>query len=88
MLFYRKTTVFAARVGPFKAHYFTQSGYGGDPPVPHDPPLLYNVVEDPSERFDVAARHPDALERIRGRVAAHRETLEPVIDQLAIRLDP
>ena len=88
MLFYRKTTVFAARVGPFKAHYFTQSGYGGDPPLPHDPPLLYNVVEDPSERFDVAARHPDAIERIRERVAAHRETLEPVTDQLAIRLDP
>jgi hypothetical protein len=43
---------------------------------------------DPAERFNVAARHPEALERIRERVEAHRETVEPVPDQLAIRLEP
>lgn len=86
MLFYRRKDIYAARVGPFKAHYITQTGYGGDPPLPHDPPLLYNLVEDPSERFDVAERHPEALERIAERVAAHQETVEPVTDQMPIRI--
>jgi hypothetical protein len=88
MIYYRTREIFAARVGPFKAHYVTQSGYGGDPPVEHDPPLLYNLEEDPSERFDVAARHPEAIERIKERVEAHRATIEPVPDQLAIPLEP
>jgi arylsulfatase A-like enzyme len=50
MMYYRAREIFAARVGPFKAHFMTQSGYGGDPPLEHDPPLLYNLEEDPAER--------------------------------------
>ena len=88
MMFYRGLEVFAARVGRFKAHYFTQSGFGGDPPLEHDPPLLYDLEADPAERFDVASQHPEELERIAARVAAHRATVEPVPDQLAIRLQP
>ncbi len=88
MVYYRRREIFAARVGPFKAHFLTQSGYGGDGPVEHDPPLLYNLEDDPSERFDVAARHPEAIQRIRERVEAHRATVEPVPDQLAIPLEP
>jgi arylsulfatase len=71
-------------VGRFKAHFFTQSGYAGDAPVPHDPPLVFDLQADPSERFDVAARHPEAIERIRERVKAHRATVEPVTDQLSL----
>jgi arylsulfatase A-like enzyme len=88
MFFYRGREIFAARAGPFKAHYVTQSGFGGDPPVRPDPPLLYQLEDDPGERFDVAARHPEALERIRQRVEAHRATIRPVPDQLAVPLPP
>jgi arylsulfatase A len=88
MFFYRGREIFAARVGPFKAHFVTQSGYGGDSPVHHDPPLLYQLENDPAERFDVAARHPEVLERIRRRVEAHQATVEEVPDQLAIPLPP
>jgi arylsulfatase A len=88
MLFYRGREIFAARVGPFKAHFATQSGYGGDAPVAHDPPLLYQLEEDPGERFDVAARHPDVVEQIKRRVEAHKATVETVPDQLAIPLPP
>jgi arylsulfatase A len=88
MIYYRANKVFAARVGRFKAHFFTQSGYGGDPPVAHDPPLLYDLETDPSERFDVAARHPEAIELIKERVEAHRATVEAVPDQLAPRIEP
>jgi len=88
MFFYRGQELFAARVGPWKAHFQSRSGYGGEPAVAHDPPLLYQLEQDPGERFDVAARHPEVLERIRRRVDAHRATVEPVPDQLAIRLAP
>ena len=27
----------------------------------HNPPLLFNLPEDPSERFDVAAEHADVV---------------------------
>jgi hypothetical protein len=88
MLFYRGRELFAARVGAYKAHFKTQSGYGGDAPLAHDPPLLYDLELDPGERFDVAARHPDVLEQISRRVAAHRASVVPVPDQLAIPLPP
>jgi arylsulfatase A len=87
MMYYQGVEIFAARVGPFKAHYVTQTAYRGEAPVPHDPPLLFNLEEDPSEKFDVAARHPEVLERIEERVRAHKDTVAPVPDQLAIPLE-
>jgi arylsulfatase A len=87
LMYYRSNEIFAARVGRFKAHFFTQSGYEGEPPLAHDPPLLYDLEADPPERFDVGARHPEALQRIQERVAAHRETVEPVTDQLALLIE-
>jgi len=88
MIYYRGREIFAARVGPFKAHYVTQAGYGGDPPESHDTPLLYNLEEDPGEHFDVSERHPEVLAQIQARVDAHRATLEPTENLLAIRIDP
>jgi arylsulfatase A len=88
MLFYRDEELYAVRLGPFKAHFVTRSGYGPDGPVVHDPPLLYQLEEDPAERFDVAARHPDVLRRIEELAEAHRRTLEPVPNQLDIPLPP
>jgi len=87
MMYYQGTEVFAARVGPFKAHWTTLTNYRGLDPVPHDPPLLYNLEEDPSEKFDLAARHPEVIEQIAARVEAHKRTVKPVPDQLAIRLE-
>jgi arylsulfatase A-like enzyme len=88
MLFYRDEEVYAARLGPWKAHFVTRSGYGPDLPAPHSPPLLYNLDQDPSERFDVAARHPDVVRRIREHVEAHRRTFVPVANQLDVPLTP
>ena len=46
--------LYAVRKGPYKAHFITQSGYGDDKPVEHDPPLLYHLASDPSEKYDLA----------------------------------
>jgi arylsulfatase A-like enzyme len=76
-LYYRGDKLAACRVGNFKAHFFTQTGYGQPRPEIHDPPLLYDLAIDPSERFDVAKDHPDVLSAIREAVASHQKDLVP-----------
>lgn len=80
--YYRGTTLYAARMGPWKAHFVTRSGYGPDPAAPHEPPLLFHLGEDPGERWNRAATNGVVIERIREAVRRHRETLAPVENQL------
>jgi len=85
MAYYRGAELDAYRVGPWKAHYVTRTGYGNDRQE-HDPPLLFNLERDEGERHDVAARNPDVIERIAAAVAAHKATVEPVECQLDVPL--
>ena len=85
MIFYRGARIFAARVGDYKAHYFTRSGYRDDPEETHNPPLLFHLGHDPSENWDVAADHPDVLASIQKVVDRHRATVKPVQNQLIDR---
>ncbi|RME95943.1 MAG: arylsulfatase [Verrucomicrobia bacterium] len=80
--YYRGTRLFAARLGPWKAHYITRSAYGRDKPVVHDPPALYHLENDPSEQWDVHAAHPEVIEAIQREVERHRATLVPAPSQL------
>ena len=64
-LYFRGETPYALRLGSWKAHFITEGGWG----VPggretHDPPLLFNLHEDPSERFNRADKHADVVERM------------------------
>lgn len=86
MFYYRGTTLYALRHGAFKAHFVTKSEYGSDPAVAHDPPLLYNLDEDPSEKFDVATKHADVIAEIQRIAAEHKRTVKPVENQLSQRL--
>lgn len=72
--YYRNQDFYACRVGPWKAHFITQGGAGvsGEPRTERDPPLLFNLQRDPSERFDVAAEFPEVVGRIRTLAEAHR----------------
>ncbi len=85
VFYYRGPRLYALRHGPYKAHFFTRSEYGDDPEVAHDPPLLYNLDQDPGERYDVAARHTDVIATIRRIAADHAKTLPPVENQLVKR---
>jgi arylsulfatase A-like enzyme len=87
VFYYRGTRIFAVRKGPYKAHFITQTGYGGDKPVPHDPPLLYHLGHDPSEKFNIAQDHPDVIADITKEVEKHQRTLTPAEDQLAKRIE-
>jgi arylsulfatase A len=80
--YYRGDKLAACRIGEWKAHFFTQAGYGQPKPEQHDPPLLFHLGVDPSENRNVAAEHPDVIARIRSSVKAHQSAVVPGEPQL------
>lgn len=58
LFYYYGDQAYAVRKGAFKANFITHDGYSKLPPQHHNPPLLFNLPEDPGEHFDVAAEHP------------------------------
>jgi arylsulfatase A-like enzyme len=80
--FYRGTELFACRLGDWKAHFRSQNGYGQPKPENHEPPLLFRLPHDPSEKYNVADAHPEVLARIATAVTAHRATVKPAEPQL------
>jgi arylsulfatase A len=81
-IYYRDEQLYAARKGPWKIHVMTKSGYGPDPVEKHDPPLLYDLDQDPSERFDVAAQHADVVAELLKELERHRAGVAPVASLL------
>ncbi|MCY4234110.1 MAG: sulfatase [Bacteroidetes bacterium] len=84
IFYYRGTRLWAARKGPWKAHYITQSAYVGDQPVFHDPPLLFHLDRDPRERFNVAMEEPNVVLEIQDMVERHLATIEDIPSQLEV----
>ncbi len=58
VFFYRQEEVFAIRKGDYKAHFITHSEYTEGDKIYHDPPLLFNLNIDPSEKYNIAEEHP------------------------------
>ncbi len=50
--------------------------------IKHDPPLLFNIENDPSERFDISNEYPGIIEEIKEEVRIHQENLHPKPSQL------
>ncbi|MEX0978073.1 MAG: sulfatase-like hydrolase/transferase, partial [Pirellulales bacterium] len=85
LLYYRGRQLMAARLGPWKAHFMTQAGYGQPQPQKHDPPLLFNLESDPSENHDLASDHAEVIADIRKLVAEHHAGLLAPPSQLELR---
>jgi arylsulfatase A len=75
------------RRGPYKAHFLipppgTELGSAqaraGDP-------QLYNLDQDPSEKFDVAKQYPEIVAELRRIADEHQKTVKPVKDQIRTR---
>jgi len=81
--YYRGAQLYAARIGDFKAHFITRPGYAPDKPQTNSPPLLFNVVEDVEERFNVATNHIAVIAAIEQAIQKHRTTITSVENQLA-----
>lgn len=86
VFYYRGTKLYAVRLGDYKAHFVTQGSYGMfGPREEHNPPLLFNLNHDPSEKYNIAADHPEVIDEIRQRVKEHEANLVRGEDQLAER---
>ncbi|MEE2792288.1 MAG: sulfatase [Acidobacteriota bacterium] len=84
MAYYRMGELYAFRLGSYKAHFVTEGRYGLPPDrSEHDPPLLFDLGVDPSERYNVAAEHPDALAAVVAAAEQYESSLtvaEPLFD--------
>lgn len=88
-IYYRGTQPTAIRKGPWKIHIMTQDGYGPGAvePVIHNPPLLFNLDRDPSEKYDVTKEHPNVVADLLKELDQHKATVKPVKCQLADRIE-
>jgi arylsulfatase A-like enzyme len=84
VFYYLGTEVWAVRHGDLKMHLKTvEPAYGrGRTVKAHDPPLLFNLAKDIAEKEDIAASHADEIAKLRKLIAAHRESIKPVPNQL------
>jgi len=78
LFYYWDDELRAVRKGAYKAHFITSGSYGeGERRQEHNPPLLFNLAEDPGERRDVAAAHPDVIADLIREAETHRRSLVP-----------
>lgn len=96
VFYYRGEQVYAIRKGHYKAHFITQLEYGSrtahfitDPeieierrPVIQDPPLLYHLSIDPSEKYNISGEHPKVVAEIQQILSEHLSGIKPVENQL------
>jgi arylsulfatase A-like enzyme len=76
--YYRGGELYAFRRGAWKVHLVTEGAYGRPPErTEHDPAILYHLGEDPGERFDLAALHPEVVAELQAEARAHRDAIEP-----------
>jgi arylsulfatase A-like enzyme len=81
--YYHGSELFAIRRGPWKLHLKTiNPSAGEEKPKSHDPPLLFNLSRDPSERLNVAAHHPDLIQELLRDIEMHRREVKAGIPQI------
>ncbi len=88
--YYSDSELRAVRKGAYKAHFITSGAYGeGEERREHNPPLLFNLADDPGEHHDIAAMHPDIVADLKHDADVHRRTLvpgKPLFDQTASKI--
>jgi len=80
--YYRGDKLAACRLGEWKAHFFTQTGYGAAKAEQHEQPQLFHLGRDPGEKRNVAAEQADVIARIRAAVQSHQAGVVPGEPQL------
>ena len=82
VFYYRDVQLFAIRKGDYKAHFRTQPEYGSEVITVLDTPLLFNLNIDPSEKHNVADKHPEIIAEMRKIIEKHQASIVPVENQL------
>jgi len=86
VFFYRQTELVAYRRGAWKI-FVRDPDLWNDEITEGDLPLLYNLNEDPSEEFNLAAEFPDIVTDLIDSVEQHQKTIVPVPSQLDSIID-
>ncbi|MFT6807469.1 MAG: arylsulfatase A [Saprospiraceae bacterium] len=72
--YYRLQDIYAVRKKNYKAHYITETCYTLDnKKTVYDEPLLYDVDNDPSEKYNRAKDRPDILSDLLALVEDHKK---------------
>jgi arylsulfatase A len=78
LFYYRGEELRAVRKGPWKLHVATSDSFPvATTAVRHDPPLLFNLHVDPSEKYDVADANPGVVKNLLDVLEQHRSALKP-----------
>ena len=84
LFYYRGYELMAVRHGPWKMHLKTQTGYGQPKAEVHNPPLLYNLEEDPGESRDLAKGNPEVIKQIQELIEEHQKEMVFADSQLEL----
>ena len=101
ILFYRQREIYAARLNDYKAHFITEGAYEYNVSKYYNAknyvmnnkkrvlktPLLFNLNEDPSEKYDIADENPDIIDKIIELVEKHKKDLNAPADLLSSRTE-
>ncbi|KQS27797.1 sulfatase [Dyadobacter sp. Leaf189] len=80
--YYENNDLYAIRKGPYKLHFKTNASYSQKPAAVHNPPLLYNLEHDPSEKFEIGSKYPQVIEELSAAAKQHLATVVPVDAEL------
>ena len=89
IFYYNGASLTGVRHRAFKLHLSMAAGSGAAGaaaiPAPANPAWeLYNLDEDPSEKFDRAGKRPDIVRELRALMEAHEKTIEPFENQIPL----
>jgi arylsulfatase A-like enzyme len=73
-----RPSLFAVKIGRYKAHLWTKSATGPDIAVRRDPPILFDTIADEAEAYPLdAAKHAELVARVRHAAAHHEASIDP-----------
>lgn len=89
VFYYNGARLTGVRHGAFKLHLAVAAGSGAAGaapiPAPENPAWeLYNLDEDPSEKFNLADAQPDVVRELTAMMDAHQKTVEPFENQIPL----
>ena len=80
--YYFNETLYAIRKGPWKIHFITHASYSPEPPKVLTSPLLYNIENDPGEKFDVAKDYPEVVAELTTAFEKQKNGITPAPSEL------
>lgn len=86
MFYYFGTEMWAVRHGPWKLHFKTTNPstvqvWGAWDVEVHDPPLLFNVENDPGEQLNVATSNSGIVRKLTALAELHTQQIQPGVPQ-------